>query len=415
MNTDNPAARNNLWAEELDKVYLPDNFHSQWTPVKLAEEMCSKLDEQTDWSGDICVLYCCSLFRSVLKRVVHHHGMEHAIQHITFVASNMEKIELCRKMIRNSLEFKFIYKAPRELGNWFKEKQNMKFDVVIGNPPYQNGKHKQLYVNFINLSANIIKKDGFICLITPKTWLKKSKTYSQYKTEFTFFYLNIDECAKHFPEIGTSFSYFICKKGKINLTNLTVLETKFKKIEININDFDDLTDVRFLVDENFKVKNELLQKIYAPGILYSISGKGDFSNGLSINEDEVHKYPCYLSSKEDRRRVFSASRDNDFNKLKLAVAHILEPKRAERFSLILDYNVGRYARYFLGSKIELNNIQQFFNSNIYVFIDSMKRYGRYAYLNIPKIDFLRTWSDKELYEYFNLTQEEIDLIESTVK
>lgn len=33
----------------------------------------------------------------------------------------------------------------------------------------------------------------------------------------------------------------------------------------------------------------------------------------------------------------------------------------------------------------------------------------------PELDFTRTWTDQELYQHFNLTQEEIDYIESVVK
>ena len=34
---------------------------------------------------------------------------------------------------------------------------------------------------------------------------------------------------------------------------------------------------------------------------------------------------------------------------------------------------------------------------------------------IPDLDFSKTWTDEELYNYFNLTQEEINYIEETVK
>ncbi len=35
--------------------------------------------------------------------------------------------------------------------------------------------------------------------------------------------------------------------------------------------------------------------------------------------------------------------------------------------------------------------------------------------NLPAVDLTRSWTDAELYAHFNLTQEEIDLIEATVK
>ena len=34
---------------------------------------------------------------------------------------------------------------------------------------------------------------------------------------------------------------------------------------------------------------------------------------------------------------------------------------------------------------------------------------------IPALDFTKVWTNKAIYEYFSLTQEEIDYIESNVK
>jgi hypothetical protein len=37
-----------------------------------------------------------------------------------------------------------------------------------------------------------------------------------------------------------------------------------------------------------------------------------------------------------------------------------------------------------------------------------------VYERLPKIDLTKTWSDEDLYKYFNLTQEEIDFIEKNI-
>ena len=46
----------------------------------------------------------------------------------------------------------------------------------------------------------------------------------------------------------------------------------------------------------------------------------------------------------------------------------------------------------------------------------MHRYGDDAvYHYVPLQDFSKPWTDEELYEKYNLTQEEIDFIESMIK
>ena len=61
---------------------------------------------------------------------------------------------------------------------------NMKFDVVIGNPPYQlpgqnqNKSGHKLYSDFAEQAFSLVTDKGFISLITPANALKKNKWFS---------------------------------------------------------------------------------------------------------------------------------------------------------------------------------------------------------------------------------------------
>ena len=85
--------------------------------------------------------------------------------------------------------------------------KGMQFDLIIGNPPYQNDKkngagtgsgHSALYLDFVQKSHALLKKNGIISLITPSTIFcgSESKTKMMvgknaiYSTKFIDFNVN---------------------------------------------------------------------------------------------------------------------------------------------------------------------------------------------------------------------------------
>lgn len=71
------------------------------------------------------------------------------------------------------------------------------------------------------------------------------------------------------------------------------------------------------------------------------------------------------------------------------------------------------------SKIEAENLKNYLNSKVILFIVSRVKNAppnsKQLFKNIPEVDFTRSWTDAELYAHFKLTQAEIDYIEANVK
>ena len=66
---------------------------------------------------------------------------------------------------------------------------------------------------------------------------------------------------------------------------------------------------------------------------------------------------------------------------------------------------------------EAKSIKSFLSSKLYTFwVNSTKTSGFNTGLSkLPMLDSNKIWTDKELYTHFNLTQEEIDYIETSLK
>jgi len=67
-------------------------------------------------------------------------------------------------------------------------RKNMKFDVVVGNPPYQtksddnNTKTQAIWPEFIKLSCDFTKENGYTCLVHPSGWRGASKAFEVAKS-----------------------------------------------------------------------------------------------------------------------------------------------------------------------------------------------------------------------------------------
>lgn len=108
--------------------------------------------------------------------------------------------------------------------NFLEMKLDMKFDVVVGNPPFQEAKEdgsrkdqaSNLWTKFWMKGLESAKDDGIVSLITPTTWVSPSydvpgiRLWDEFK-KYTS-YANITDVEKYF-NVGSSFGYVVVDKS----------------------------------------------------------------------------------------------------------------------------------------------------------------------------------------------------------
>jgi hypothetical protein len=87
-----------------------------------------------------------------------------------------------------------------------------KYDVVMGNPPFQKGRNMMFYVEFINLANRLIKDNGYLVYIIPNKILIPNKANESIKN-FNPLYIYHSVNKDFLPTvISTTICGIICKK-----------------------------------------------------------------------------------------------------------------------------------------------------------------------------------------------------------
>jgi hypothetical protein len=116
---------------------------------------------------------------------------------------------LCEDCKPNILTANSLELTPQKLkAKGFPEK----YDIVMGNPPFQKGRNKMFYVYFIDLANKIIKDNGYLLYIIPNKILipnKANEAIKHFNPLFIYHTVN-----KYFLPtiISTTICAVICKK-----------------------------------------------------------------------------------------------------------------------------------------------------------------------------------------------------------
>jgi site-specific DNA-methyltransferase (adenine-specific) len=338
-------------------------------------------------------------------------------------------------------EFKLnVYRGSfltEDFDKWMKEVWKLDgFDVVVGNPPYQSNEDRQEQGNklksykqpmwplFIQKGISIINENGFQILITPTSWLSGSydiRSGRVYLLELfkskTLHFLNISRSVKeYFPNVSSSFGYFLYQKKESN--SLTKVESDFGQFEMNFSEVKmvprDFNPLAISINSKTIFSNLEKFEIFSVSCKYKKSDRSD-------TETQTHKIKAYaVGNNKTPIFAFYEKKDQYFGQKKV----IIPKGGADKFKPYIDYeglSIANNQNWIIpiDETHTIENLINYFNSKIIRFLIQNNRYSGFVSTtvakNLPKINISLFTKDEDYYQHFNLTQEEIDLIEKTIK
>lgn len=303
------------------------------------------------------------------------------------------------------------------------------FDVVVGNPPYQDVTGKMgktaatLWPRFLQKSIeSTISLDGYLLFITPISWMSPGKQLIRNRVMPCYFkcnefiHLNMD-CGKYFGGVGSYFSFYLLKIKNRYSENLvceyeTNIVTKGKSMFFNFKNFDFFPKPEDSQTLNI-VSKVFDSKMIKLNLLSSSLTRSD-KKWVGKNKTDENIFPVKHTNTEV---LWSSIKPESFGIKKVIF------NSTGNFNPFYDdgcYGTTQITRWVVvDGEEEGRNLLDFLNSKLMKYVLGSCRWSgaasKVVFENIPDIDFSVKRSDGEIYEFFKLTDIEIETIEKNVK
>lgn len=350
------------------------------------------------------------LYNKLLKYHTHEWIMNNMIFMIDIKQVNYD--------ILKKLGFVNVYKK-----DFLNEEFNMKFDVIVGNPPYQAGNNKgnKLWVKFINKS---LKLSDNLCYVVPMSLLtSESKQISDIRKMLNGKKNVFNLTKQDIFNVGEKVVYFTSLQSEINHSEIILPNGDVKKVDdiskrqsVNVNDNIKLSI--FSKIESYPEKNDYVYDFNRNS--NQTTPKRLINKGLvSETQDDTFKYIVHHSASKilySRVLVSEYSKDNEttYGKLKV-VLNYSGGFVGEKYMFLSRNMIGKQMfGIIVDNEEQGNNLINIYSSKLFSWYIGAEKSGGFnsGIYKLPKMDNTKSWTDNEIYRYFNLTDKEIEYIES---
>lgn len=321
------------------------------------------------------------------------------------------------------------------------ENQNMKLDAIVGNPPYQvmdggaGVSAIPVYNKFVDFAKKISPQ--YISMIMPAKWYNAGRGLEQFRYEMLndkcisklYDYIDPHDC---FPtvDVAGGVCYFLrdnkynglckfvsCKSGSQipHMRDLSESEVLIRhQEEISILNKVQIEGQTYLNEIAYSQKPFGLRTYVKPmekgNILLRYNGGiGPYDRDcITVNKDLID---CWKIVTSRLTAEHAGETDKNGQKRIFATLEMLEPGTicTETYMMLCTYK----------SESECANVMKYLKTRfvraLIAMATSTQQMSKANFRFVPLQDFTKPWTDEELYKKYNLTDDEIQFIESMIK
>jgi hypothetical protein len=358
---------------------------------------------------------------------------KHILENMLYMCElNKKNVLICNQIFDINNEYQLnIYQGDSLKIDYNKEFSVKQFDIIMGNPPYQqvdeNGHSKgggnNLYTKFIYKGYELLNKDGYLVFINPPTYFGVGRSNNKDDMNIrkdifnncNILYINLEECNKYFPNIGSLFIYYVLQKTKKVNENLEILcryDNKNYTSIINQQLLNDMVYIPYLLTNiSINICKKTRDTVNKLKIFHSPDNRGDKKHVKKLKNEEF-KYPVQATGVQ----VLYSSKHckNQFDKkVLMSESGYLRP--------FYDNGVLGVGGHCFGCLVETHQegeyIIKLLNSKLYTFYININKWSGFHHVkvlqDIPYIK-IEDIDDEKIYKYFKLNEEEIKFVESVI-
>jgi adenine-specific DNA-methyltransferase len=406
----------------LDKsTYKSSN--DEPTPINCVLSMIDKIPNEL-WERDNLKILdpCCgngNFALPIINKLKDKHSIKTILENIlAFNDLNNKRLDNVKNIYDNKK-----YKLNILNEDFLLFDNNKKFDLIVANPPYAKftddgkraSKNHNLIKDFINKGLTLLKPKGYLLFITPDNWMSLAdrNTLIEEITKLQIIHLDIHSAKKYFKKIGSSFTWYIIENTpsykNINISGIwkkkeyndIVISKERQYIPLLFNAI-----VDNILDKTIDNKKYTKFQVKTSSDLHHYTKK----KFISKVKDDTYKYKLIHTPKQ----TVYANRPHKFQD-----GYKVFISTTDKYKVFIDECGMTQSIAFIicENKKEAENFKQILEHPLYIFINNICRYGNFNNIRIlqkfpkPQITYKNA---KQIYDYFELNDEEVKFIENNM-